>query len=254
MKEEYSELCPIFIGTEKDVIQIGTGVLIELFGFVFLFTAAHIIDETENDKGTLMIPCEDSIESIDGFYSYISLRNGQERGDDILDIGYYKLSKGFSKKLHPNLIPLKDSELLILQDFSNIDVLSFAGYPSTKSKRKNENIFTEVFSYSGVKLDQAMYQKFGFDPKVNILSLFRAKKVVDLKGNHYTPPKPSGISGGGIYAWQKNEDGTYLPFNRKLIGIGHTYKKREKLFVGTNILFCINCVQRNNRELLKAMA
>ncbi len=254
MKEEFSELCPIFVDSSKGIVQQGTGVLIDLFDSIFLFTAAHVLDEMVERSHDLLIPCKGGIDSIEGSYSYIALKHKQNRNEDMIDVAYFKLTNEIAERLHDSLEPLPEDKIVPINNFSLFDVATFAGYPHSKSKIRGTAAMNEIASYSGVLVDQNEYKELGYEPALNILTKFRAKKAVKPDGTHYNSPKPQGISGGGIYLWPKTDDGKSHPVDRRLIGIGHTYKKRENLLIGTNILYCINCVLRNNPQYKDAHA
>ena len=55
---------------------------------------------------------------------------------------------------------------------------------------------------------------------------------------------PHGISGGGVFIWPKNMS-KIPPSNRKLVGIGHTWKNNG-YFIATRIEIFLEAILRNN--------
>lgn len=66
---------------------------------------------------------------------------------------------------------------------------------------------------------------------------FNRKKVVNPETEEiYTAPGLKGVSGGGIFAWPKDKPFHCEWHERKLIGIFHTYKEREKIMIGSTLV------------------
>ena len=63
---------------------------------------------------------------------------------------------------------------------------------------------------------------------------------MDSNFEHSIHIKPEGISGGGVYKLIHTEEG----IDRKLIGIGHTYKNKKHLFIGTNLSLCLYVIKK----------
>ena len=116
--------------------------------------------------------------------------------------------------------------------------ITFAGYPNTKSKNKENICRSEIVYYHGKKVRETEYNAHGYTLKTNVLSEFGKLGSMNKEFEHYNPPQPNGISGGGIYRIIKTNNG----FDRLLIGIGHTYISKKHLFVGTSISFCMKAI------------
>lgn len=131
-----------------------------------------------------------------------------------------------------------------LEDISKMNdiicdiTLIFAGYPSTKSKSRNDNFYGEIVYYRGIKLSEKEYDENNFLKDINITVEFGKFGTMNKEFESSNSPKPHGINGGGIYKIIYTEKG----FDRLLVGIGHTYKKNKHLFIGTNIDFCIRMI------------
>lgn len=76
-------ICPIFIEkTDSEAVeQIGSAVLVEIEGTLFLLTAAHVSDRQE--IGTLLIPGSSGLISPHGHFAHISVAAGKTRNNDL---------------------------------------------------------------------------------------------------------------------------------------------------------------------------
>ena len=277
----WEELCPIYVELDNKMEKIATGVFINIFNNIFLLTAAHVIDQAKNLKKEISIPLKYGLQNIAGTLYHRYLEDGEYRNDDMIDFSYYKLDSRMIQILHEdfnpltenmieisddftfdsdksiNYIPLKDmrKKIKLLYDNPSIEnmeqikyinnlrteiTITFAGYPNTKSKMKKKYHSSEQVFYHGFGVDKNVYMLNNCSVLDNILARFGEKGTMDNNFNSTNFPKVEGISGGGIYRLINTKDG----LDRKLIGIGHTYKSKQHLFIGTNIDLCLELIRR----------
>lgn len=246
--DQLDSICPIFCQKEGDkIFQLGSGVLLEFRGHIFLLTAAHVIDGLEN--ADLLIPhINNEIRSIEGSYSY--LKCTKERENDLLDYGYFKLDKEFSGGLDRLFYLIRESELGIQIEYQKNELFTFAGYPHRKSNVAGNIVSTDFYAYGTYHASRSEYEKLGYEENANIVTKFNRKKSFSLKSRRVElPVLPHGISGGGVFIWPSQI--TEIPPNdRKLVGIGHTWKK-EGFFIATRIEIFLEAILRNNPDLRK---
>ncbi len=243
--DQLDSVCPIFCEREGErLYQVGSGVLIEFRGSAFLLTAAHVIDEIED--AVLLVPhANNEIKSIEGTYAYI--RPAGDRDDDFLDYGYFKLDDQFLEGLKEHFYFVREDELGVQKYYSE-ELFSFVGYPYRKSNVSGGHASTDSFAYGTYHADSSEYKRFGFPNDTNIVTKFNRKNSINPKvGRVELPVLPHGISGGGIFIWPRGV-AEIPPNNRKLVGIGHTWKK-EGYFIGTRIEICLEAILRNNPSL-----
>ncbi len=282
IEEEWNELCPIFYEDEEKFEQIGTGVLIELEKNIYLLTAAHVIDKIyQNENSKLLLPSINGFDVIDGELFHNPLTWNQKRENDQVDFSYYKFSTRMLSLLNKTFKPLKkekielsynypfdidpqiksihhkeatkrlktiynnpesySEEIDFIEKFQMDKTITFAGYPYTKSKEKDNQYSSETVYYHGRRIDSSVYSRFQYDISKNIIAEYGKKATMNRKFDLINFPKPQGISSGGVYKIVKRDDG----YDRKLIGIGHTYKSKQHLFIGTNIKHCIDLITNN---------
>lgn len=247
MRNQLETLLPIFLDAEGErFCQLGSGVLIEFRNEVFILTAGHVIDCFE--KGGLMVPrSNNEIVSIKGVYSYIKPKEGREA--DNLDFGYFKLDKEFANEMKQSFYAIPEEELGIKQHYSEKEKISFGGYPNRKSNVAGEKASANDYIYGAYHANPEDYEMFECQLDTNIVAKFNRKKTINpYSGKIQIAPLPHGISGGGIFVWPTVLK-ELIPDNRKLIGLGHSYKESGGYFIGTRLEIILNAILKNNPEL-----
>lgn len=229
-------LVPIFLETEipKGIKQIGTGVFIDCQNEPFLFTAAHVTDDLEN--GRLLAPTSNGLSEIEGYQAHLALPPELSRNDDSVDMAYYRLSTPFARELCCHFYPLIEQAELI-ESSVNLGVVTVVGYPASKGKKKGQVFSSELAYYRGVSAQKATYDELGLHIDQNIILHFKKKNAVSPEtGDSLNPPSPRGVSGGAIFAWPYGQEFSRDWSVPKLVGILHSYKEKEGLFIGTTLL------------------
>ncbi len=246
MMDQLDSVCPIFCQKEGErIYQLGSGVLIEFRGYVFLLTAAHVIDELK--RAYLLVPhAECEIKSIEGAYAYINPSGG--RSKDFLDYGYFKLNENFLEGLREHFYFVKEHELGIEKYYADKEQFSFVGYPYRKSNVSGGSVSTEHYAYGTYHAELSEYECLGFPVEACILTKFNRKNSFNPNSRRIElPVLPHGVSGGGVFIWPR-EITCIPPNNRKLVGVGNTWKK-EGYFAGTRIEIYLEAILRNNPSL-----
>lgn len=285
----WDELCPVYVEVNENFEKIATGVLLNIFDNIFLLTASHVIDEAKSINQEILIPTKYGLQNIAGTLYHRYLQNNEKREHDMLDFSYYKLAPKMIEALHEDLIPLtrnmieisnnftfkinksikplhqkemmkrmkslydnqtpdNKEQLKFIDDYRIKSTITFAGYPNTKSYDKETSYGGQQVYYHGHGVDEDIYNLCNCLPEENIIAEYGKMGTMDTDFNSKNSPKSKGISGGGVYKLIETKDG----LDRKLIGIGHTHKDKKHLFIGTNISFCLNVIQRRlEREKLQ---
>jgi hypothetical protein len=244
--DQLDSVVPIFRYKENERFsQEGSGVLIEFRGHIFLLTAGHVIDQLS--AADLQIPhTNNEILSIEGTHAYIKPKG--QRESDSLDFGYFKLDKNFSEGLRDKFYFIKENEFGIEKEYPSKELFSFAGYPHRKSNVAGAIAKTDFFAYGTYHADADDYNRLGFNEDENIVAKFNRKNSFNPKvGRIELPVLPHGISGGGVFIWPKDES-EIPPRNRKLVGIGHEWRK-EGYFIATRLEIILAAILRNNPDL-----
>ncbi|CCE22876.1 hypothetical protein [Methylotuvimicrobium alcaliphilum] len=236
--DPYDALVPIFRKTTipKGTKQIASSVFIKNDMGYFLFTAAHVTDDL--NIGKLLIPVDGNLYEIHGYLAHIDLPPEIKRSEDDIDFAYFKLSTPFAKELIRTFKPITGNHCDIITSSLSLKVCSVAGYPASKSNKKNNIHSSEIFAFTGVAALQETYQSLELSHSSNIVLHFDRKKAVDPEnGKPFPTPGLKGVSGGGIFSWPDKLERMPPDWSeRKLIGIFHTYKEREGLVIGTTLI------------------
>lgn len=244
--DQLDATCPIFRSKEGERFsQFGSGVLIEFRSHIFLLTAGHVMDAL--DDSDLLMPTEgNQIESIEGSFAYIDRKESRNR--DTLDYAYFKLDNEFSKKVSKLFYVIPEREFGVKENYSHAEMFSFVGYPHRKSNVMGNKASTKSYAYGAYHASDDEYKKLSCTKEANIVAKYQRKKSVDpFVGEIQTAVLPHGISGGGIYVFPTIID-EIPPRDRKLIGIGHTWKA-EGYFIGTRLEIFLSAILLNNPDL-----
>jgi hypothetical protein len=247
VRDQLDGVVPICLEDESGRIeQIGTGVLVDFRGRIFLLTAGHIIDAQEH--GGLLIPSgENIISGIDGSFSYYEPKTS--RAEDMMDFGYFKLDHSYAERVMELFEPIHETEIIRTDDLSKYQLFSFSGYPHRKSRSWEGKVKTEMFSYGAYLASPEEYAEYNCNITHHLVAKYDRKNCVDAHtGEKSVSPLPDGISGGGVFAWPEVIE-SVPPENRKLIAIGHTFKKTNKCFIATNVNVFLKTILYNNPDM-----
>jgi len=139
-------------------------------------------------------------------------------------------------------------------DFNDVqvenDFYTFSGFPYRKSKFYNGVLKSELFSYTGYRVNDKEYEKLGYDKKYNIVMSFNRENAVKITGEKYKTPLPEGISGGAVFSCSKHKSSIFRDDKvNRLVGIGHTFHPKSQMFVGTSINMYFMAIYNNNPHL-----
>lgn len=230
--------------------QIATAVALELGGKVFLLTAAHVMDH--RSEGTLYIPTKPGIEPIEGRMVTLDLPRTGSRQDDKVDVAYVELPEKLANNLSVRITPLDRKSLSLFDLYIAGDLYTFAGYPWRKSQVKGSDVKTELTSYTGEAASQARYKTLGYSPAYHVVIQFRCKKAHNMvSGAKQTAPLPHGISGGGVFSWQKDIAKAPRTPELKCTAVGHTYLQTQHVLVGTRLNVYLGMIQQSHPEVIE---
>ena len=133
-KDDWDEMCPLFVKKEDMYEHVGTGVLLNIWDNTYLLTASHVIDFIHINKNELFMPNNQGVFiKIDGELFYNPLLWNQKREDDKIDFSYFRLSKKMISQIVDVFKPLNDKQISFERNFcTNIDKKYFN---LTKKKR-----------------------------------------------------------------------------------------------------------------------
>lgn len=208
---------PIFCVNKRGEPQLlGSAVLIEMDGSIFLCTANHVI--AENAKSTLYIDGLSKLEALEGTFS-VSTEH---------DVAVLKLTSAQIKALG-KYSPLRSDKIASRIQALACKYVEFVGFPETKNRT--------VFQQHKIKglIYSVGCSVIGITPtKVRVR--FNRKRNIDRKTRkRVKAPEPHGMSGGAMFGATINAETVSGKANPKLIGISTDWLGASNEIFGTGI-------------------
>lgn len=243
-----SAVCPIFREHDGKMESFGSGVFIKIEQFVFLLTAAHVLDALADSA--LFIPCQESLKEITGMISGIRMPESGNRIDDRYDFAYCRLDPELADDLHMNFIPLDADDCDMMDTTEDGDMYTIVGFPFSRSKTRLGSAESEILIISGGGKLVSHYPKLRLSLQDNIVVSFRPKKSKSFKtGLIGSTPNFPGISGGAILAWDKRLPDPAALNTPKLCAIIHEFHRSMNCFVGTRLHCFLVAIKDNENNL-----
>lgn len=235
-KDAYEATCHYLTIDENGNPQPhGSGVFIEIDSEKFLFTAAHVTDDMEDDIYVGI--GKNEVLKLGG-----DLTRNQapgHRDDDKIDIAIMRLSDESINKLWNQYDFIKQNELGINHEFKNLPMYQSVGFHATKSKfnkYKNE-LKSSPFLFTTMPAEPELYEELNCEPYSNIIVHYDKKKVKDYKTNQTTTgPDPFGISGSGLWHTPSQVKAKGEKIDKLLVAIMTEWPtENRKYWIGTRI-------------------
>lgn len=246
LRRPKAAVCPIFRVTEDSIEQFGSGVLLRFGAYRFLITAAHVLDEIE--KNELLIPGREQLIPMAGSYAWTPLPSTGSRCHDKRDVAYFRFTN--ADELDEELVFLDGGDCDPSDVTAADDPYTIVGFPAEESSTMADKASTRVSAFSGDGVADYRYRTLKLDPSHHILVQFRMKRAF-----HYTTmqqgkhPKLEGVSGGGVFAWDKALPAPTALGQPKLVGIVTEYHPRSHVFVVTRLHVLLSAMHRNIPDL-----
>lgn len=214
---------PIFDVNDKGEAELlGSAVLIEVSGDVFLCTAKHVIDKNANS--TLYVDGTAKMEVLEGdFY-----------GTQGLDVAVLTLLSEQIKTLS-KYTPLQSDLIAGSSEFLAAQYVAMVGSPETKNRKvyRQNKIKGLIYSAGGMVIESTL-------PKVRVS--FDRKRMIDAKTRKRVhAPDPHGMSGGAMFGVRVNNATIMGRPKPKLIAImtDHPLGSKEIFGPSTAIVMAI---------------
>ena len=210
---------PLFNADEDGKAQLlGSAILVDVEGEIFLCTAKHVLDECKKDRSYLYIAGPTELEPLSGSFRV---------SNDGLDSAVLKLTATQAKRFR-DAQPLKADSIGNQVQAERCKYVEFMGFPATKNKRSVKRfVLKRRIQANGctVKAITPQEVRVKFTKKRNIDATSR-KRV--------TAPDPHGMSGGGMFGIMMTDATVKGKPKPLLIGISTTVPNATEVY-GTNI-------------------
>jgi len=225
---------------------VGSCVLVRLGAEVFLFTAAHVLDEP-----SLLLGLPTGFVGLHGQAIKSTPPADKGREDDRADVGIVCLTSSLHGALGDT--PVLSSAELDVEDQATPERPTqhylVIGFPSS---RATFNVAKRLAKFEGFVLTAAsktpeMYQRLGFPEHAHVVLDFDQRSAKSPDGRSIAP-KLSGVSGGGIWNLGDATDGTgAIP---RLAAIAAEWHQgAAKAIIGTRVSLHCEVLRRHRPDL-----
>ena len=231
---------PLFAVDARDRPDLyASSVLIDFDGMPVLLTAAHAVHEITKSGSAVHIGAKHIAPLLPQFVL------SSAAGRDPLDIAAMLFPAGLMQSESMKALPL--ARTMLSRSFPDVHIRCVHGYPCAKNRthsRADEihKIFTRFgFTYAGSSRElQVDYPKYGKEAVLHAVLQYQ-RRGKNEKGVNSTPPKPKGMSGGGLWLIPDscNPKALYLE------GIANEYRSEKSLVFATRIEHAIAFVRQN---------
>ncbi len=190
-----------------------------------------------------LIPIGEKIVSIAGACG--GILSSSKRHSNI-DFAFVDIAEELHDRIKMNNSILKYKIFADKCDFQESDSCVFVGYLYRKTKTRQNNVFSSrLHEYVGSYVsEEGIYENMGYNKNENIIIRYDFKLTSNRKGEYIRPiVSPEGVSGGGIFinsVTMKNQDDRK---KTKLAGVAHTFDRKKKVMIGTNIETYLKVIQ-----------
>ncbi len=229
---------PVFVNACNDKPDlIASSVAIQHKKRIYLVTASHVLDDVKKANSPFYVGVEGEIVAVGGHFT----RSVSTSADDF-DIAFISLPDSFVSENKIKFV--SEDKILFRRNFEHFHLALIHGYPCTKNKQvkalSGGTCFKSfVFSYSG-KLDRNYASWTALRKMEEIHIGMKYGKAKDINGEIITPPKPQGISGGGLWIMPDS----FKPTELYLAGIAIELHKGPGLVFATKIKKVIEFIEK----------
>lgn len=217
---------PVFTNHTDRPEHYGTCVLVELDGHPLIVTAAHVIEETRKPANRFTVAVGGRL------VTPLSRKALFTAPDNPMDIGVIPLSAlqrdGFIEGggVFLGAEMLDESEKGDGADNQNTlaNVYLPVGFPITRSRIQHSQLKIGLKTFSARVTLAPLYPASIATTDQIVLEY----ENLLLEGRKVDPPKLTGMSGGGVFRYQRRH-----PETIKLVGILTSHEKRPRLMIGT---------------------
>ncbi|MDW9381939.1 hypothetical protein [Chryseobacterium sp. JV558] len=213
-----------------------TGVLVKIDDCHFLFTAAHVSEDLQNE---IVIGIEEKLTvKLGGEWTFNNLDKNQKRKDDKIDIAILKLDDESVDYIKRQYSFINQNQLGINHEIKNLPYYTAIGFPASKNrfnKYKGE-LKSSPFIYNTVPADEKKYKDLNCKEYENLILTYEKKRVIDNQTKRkITGPDPYGISGGGVWFVPTQLVNETDIVDKKLVSILTEWSSEKNIWISTRI-------------------
>ena len=233
----------------------GSGVIVEVGGVPFLFTAAHVLDINDEQSGSFYLAQGGYIEApIECPAWKTVVPEGIARDDDPIDVGIMQLSAVILARTGRQPLTLENIDAG--HRFGGRNEYAFYGFPDSRTKARAglRKVVSEDFLLRGRSVPHNRYVDLSprgdlpVTPESHVVMYVDTDRIVT--DDNLTPRKmvdPHGISGGGVFRLTVNREAGYL------VGIVLGKDPATNLFMGGHVRTWLGFLEQACPETAEAI-
>lgn len=218
---------------------LGTGVLLEINGKLYLLTAAHVLDNI--DIKNFAFWDEQDLVQVSGNAVYLSNRT---EGNGTGDIAVWQLSDEVTDALKKHYKFLPFDRIKLNHQINTSERYFILGYPVSKTKIRYQTKTITIKSmkyFTCGEVSQRKIEHNQLDSKVNFLLKYHRRKahtLGNIRSQKEHLPDPHGISGCGL--WYLDDDKV-----ARLVGIMIGYNHPDSIMIASRIDLATEIIRKS---------
>jgi hypothetical protein len=228
---------------------IGTAVLLRVGSARLLLTAAHVVDEFQDED--MLILGNGRLEGIRAKGVRIDPPVGKGRQEDPYDVGVLRVDVDHPLTLDGDF--LSPAAIGIEEPLTESSTYLALGYPVKKTVVDSVARKVEPWpvKYVGARSAPQAYNRLGLHHSTHVLLDFDQKRTVTDEGIRAVM-KPNGMSGGGVWWWRNPGPASrYELPEARLTAILIEHRRGPKLLVATRVRYHIALIRKHWPDLME---
>jgi len=223
---------PVFSHETEGPESVGSCLLVRIDGQAFVVTAAHVLQQLHETTGRFVV-------AVGGRLVRLYAGGFVTNPDDAADVGLVPLvPAALSTFLEAGAVLIEREMIDEAERGDGIDLLNMVtntyfvfGFPGSRSWSRVSHATRQIHAKGYlVKLTLGTCFPDGVSPHEHLILDYDEKEILQDR-ERKQPPSIYGVSGGGIFRFQRGQ-----PETMRLVGIAIERHKRERIIVGTRIM------------------
>jgi hypothetical protein len=219
-EEAYKSTCQYLKFTNGNPTPHATGVFIKIENCHFLITAAHVVEDLENE---IFLEYEkDKVVKLGGEWTICPISQGSERVKDQIDVAFLKLDDESIDLVKGRYVFLPDNEIQINHQISEFPLYSAIGFPATRNKfdKYKKELKRNPFILITQPASNEIYNQLECKSSHNIIVHYDKQNIFDYsKNQRFNGPDAYGMSGGGLWYVPQQYLKSEGKIEKRLVGI-----------------------------------
>ena len=229
-------VCPLLEGNRTRPF-VGSAILLRISSSTFLISASHVL---EQERTLFLWSGQQQIEL-----------TGTRHCEKKWDFAFVLLDEPVGHELHEYSVLTTDD--VDIDDTADMNSLyQFVGFPQNKNRPNGRRLKRNSVSFLVRPAQTKYYGVFGYRPETHFIGEFDRKSVVAAGETRVsTAPKPTGMSGGGMFRMPSPRDLIAGIASERLIGIGILWRKEHSVLIALRMAVVLSGIAAKYPDLAR---